>query len=91
LKCPTNLLPPKAGNREQSEEDAQMVKALVRSYMQNSRSIILAAVSAKSDFALQKVTKYARKLEPSALRTLGLHHQADGKISLTYHVIPQRG
>lgn len=67
----------KAGNREQSEEDAKTVKDLVLKYMERPRSIILAVVSAKSDFALQEVTKYARKLDPKGVRTLGLITKPD--------------
>ncbi|KAL1953240.1 hypothetical protein VTO42DRAFT_3355 [Malbranchea cinnamomea] len=66
-----------AGNRDQSEEDAEMVKSLVLSYMRSERSVILAVVSAKSDFALQSVTKYARQLDPEGLRTLGLITKPD--------------
>ena len=66
-----------AGNRDQSEDDAEMVKSLVLSYMQSPRSIILAVVSAKSDFNLQKVTKYTRKLDPKGERTLGLVTKPD--------------
>lgn len=66
-----------AGNREQSEEDAKTVKDLVLGYMKRPRSIILAVVSAKSDFALQKVTKYTRKLASDGIRTLGLITKPD--------------
>lgn len=66
-----------AGNRDQSDEDAEMVKSLVLSYMRSPRSIILAVVSAKSDFALQSVTKHARKLDPDGIRTLGLITKPD--------------
>ncbi|RWQ94531.1 P-loop containing nucleoside triphosphate hydrolase protein [Paecilomyces variotii] len=61
-----------SGNKEQSEEDAKTVKDLVWEYMERPRSIILAVVSAKSDFALQQVTKCTRKLDPAGTRTLGL-------------------
>ncbi|KAK2846368.1 hypothetical protein FQN49_005790 [Arthroderma sp. PD_2] len=66
-----------AGNRDQSEGDAEIVKSLVLSYMQSPRSIILAVVSAKSDFALQSVTKYTRRLDPRGMRTLGLVTKPD--------------
>ncbi|KAJ9257405.1 hypothetical protein DTO207G8_2159 [Paecilomyces variotii] len=66
-----------AGNKEQSEKDAKTVKDLVLGYMKRPRSIILAVVSAKSDFALQKVTKYTRKLDPEGMRTLGLITKPD--------------
>ena len=42
----------RAGNRDQSVEDAAIVRKLVRGYVKRPRSIILAVVSAKSDFAL---------------------------------------
>lgn len=50
---------------------------MVRGYMEKPRSIILAVVSAKSDFALQEVTKYARELDPDGMRTLGLITKPD--------------
>ncbi|KAK3078182.1 hypothetical protein LTS18_008230 [Coniosporium uncinatum] len=67
----------RAGNREQSVEDSETVKELVRGYMKRPRSIILAVVSAKSDFALQDVTEYARQLDPKGVRTLGLITKSD--------------
>lgn len=66
-----------AGNKAQSDTDAQVVKDLVLSYMKRSRSIILAVVSAKNDFANQIVTKYARELDPQGLRTLGIITKPD--------------
>jgi len=67
----------KAGNREQSEQDAKLVKELVMGYMKRRRSIILAVVSAKSDFALQEITALARQLDPDGDRTLGLITKPD--------------
>ncbi|KAI6082444.1 P-loop containing nucleoside triphosphate hydrolase protein [Hypoxylon rubiginosum] len=66
-----------AGNKDQSEEDSKLVKSLVLSYMNKPRSIILAVVSAKSDFALQQVTQHARALDPQGIRTLGLITKPD--------------
>lgn len=66
-----------AGNKAQSDTDAEIVKSLVLSYMEKSRSIILAVVSAKNDFANQIVTKYARQLDPEGLRTLGIITKPD--------------
>lgn len=66
-----------AGNKTQSDTDAQVVKSLVLSYMKKSRSIILAVVSAKNDFANQIVTKYARDIDPQGLRTLGIITKPD--------------
>lgn len=66
-----------AGNKAQSDMDAEVVKSLVLSYMKKDRSIILAVVSAKNDFANQIVTKYARELDPQGLRTLGIITKPD--------------
>ncbi|KAK4896329.1 hypothetical protein LTR27_005852 [Elasticomyces elasticus] len=67
----------RAGNKDQSVADAVTVRHLVEDYMGRPRSIILAVVSAKSDFALQEVTELARKLDPKGLRTLGLITKPD--------------
>jgi hypothetical protein len=66
-----------AGNKDQTEEDSKLVESLVLSYMREPRSIILAVVSAKSDFALQQVTRHARALDPKGTRTLGLITKPD--------------
>lgn len=66
-----------AGNKLQSENDAESVKSLVQSYMKKSRSIILAVVSAKNDYANQIVTKYARDFDPQGRRTLGIITKPD--------------
>lgn len=66
-----------AGNKDQSAEDAAIVEALVLSYMKKPRTIILAVVSAKSDFALQQVTRHTRALDPQGIRTLGLITKPD--------------
>lgn len=66
-----------AGNREQTEQDANLVRELVVGYMKRQRSIILAVVSAKSDFALQEVTALARQLDPYGDRTMGVITKPD--------------
>ena len=66
-----------AGNKAQSEKDADSVKSLVTSYMKKSRSIILAVVSAKNDYANQIVTKYARDFDKDGDRTLGIITKPD--------------
>lgn len=67
----------RAGNSEQSVNDAAIVRKMVRSYMGRPRSILLAVVSAKSDFALQEITELARELDPRGERTLGLITKPD--------------
>jgi hypothetical protein len=66
-----------AGNKHQTEDDSKLVESLVLSYMREPRSIILAVVSAKSDFALQQVTRHARAMDPKGTRTLGLITKPD--------------
>ncbi|KAK4945475.1 hypothetical protein LTR10_015371 [Elasticomyces elasticus] len=66
-----------AANRQQTDHDAEAVTSLVKSYMAKSRSIVLAVVSAKNDFANQIVTKYARELDPQGARTLGIITKPD--------------
>lgn len=48
-----------ADNKKQPAKDVELVSSLVRSYIANARSIILAFVSAKNDYANQIVTKLA--------------------------------
>ena len=66
-----------AGDRSQSDNDASIVQSLVKSYMEKSRSIILAVVSAKSDLAMQVITKLAREIDPQGQRTLGIITKPD--------------
>ncbi|KAI8963162.1 P-loop containing nucleoside triphosphate hydrolase protein [Daldinia sp. FL1419] len=66
-----------ASDKNQSDDDAALVQDLVVSYMQQRRSIILAVVAADNPFANQPVTKFAREIDPSGLRTLGLITKPD--------------
>ncbi|KAH0597145.1 hypothetical protein MHUMG1_05455 [Metarhizium humberi] len=66
-----------AGNSVQSDEDSETVTNIALRYMERPRSIILAVVSAKSDFALQQVTRLARRLDPEGRRTVGLITKPD--------------
>lgn len=67
----------RAGNSGQSRQFAPIIREMVRNYIKRPRSIILAVVSAKSDFAVQEVTELARELDPKATRTLGLITKPD--------------
>lgn len=62
---------------DQDEAGVGYVESLVLSYIRNPRSVILAVVSAKSDIALQKVTKFTRKVDPNGERTLGVVTKPD--------------
>ncbi|KAL3456109.1 P-loop containing nucleoside triphosphate hydrolase protein [Aspergillus heterothallicus] len=63
--------------KHQSAMDVQLVQDVVQSYMKEPRSIILAVVSAKNDFANQIVLKLARDADPSGKRTLGIITKPD--------------
>jgi hypothetical protein len=52
-----------AGNKDQTQNDAKLVESLVLSYMKRPRSIILAVISAKNDFALQQIIRHIRALD----------------------------
>lgn len=66
-----------AGDKLQSDDDATVVRSMVESYMKKSRSIILAVVSAKSDLAMQVITRLAREIDPAGNRTLGIITKPD--------------
>ncbi len=64
-------------SRDQSPADVELISTLVRSYMSNPRSVILAVVSAKNDYANQIVLKRAKEVDREGLRTLGLITKPD--------------
>lgn len=66
-----------ASDKNQSEDDLELVQNLVTSYMKQRRSIILAVVAADNAFANQPVTKFARDIDPRGTRTLGLITKPD--------------
>ncbi|KAJ5471287.1 hypothetical protein N7530_008644 [Penicillium desertorum] len=63
--------------RQQSAADIQLVQDVVQLYMREPRSVILAVVSAKNDFANQIVLRLARDADPSRIRTLGVISKPD--------------
>lgn len=64
-------------NRMQTSADVALVLSMVQSYMANRRSIILAVVSAKNDYANQIVTKLAKDVDAIGHRTLGVITKPD--------------
>jgi hypothetical protein len=64
-------------NKDQTDEDVELIQRLVRNYMNNKRSIILAIVTAKNDLANQIVLSLAKKYDPKGLRTLGIITKPD--------------
>ncbi|KAL5396794.1 hypothetical protein PMIN03_012942 [Paraphaeosphaeria minitans] len=63
--------------RQQSASDIELVQDVVRSYMKEPRSIILAVISAKNDYANQIVLKLARAADKKGNRTLGIVTKPD--------------
>ncbi|KAK5998958.1 Interferon-induced GTP-binding Mx2-like protein [Cladobotryum mycophilum] len=63
--------------RYQSSTDIKLVSKIVKTYMKEPRSIILAVVSAKNDYANQVVLKHAREADPTGSRTLGVITKPD--------------
>lgn len=64
-------------NKMQTKADVALVSELVRRYMADQRTIILAVVTAKNDYANQIVLKRAIEVDPQGLRTLGIITKPD--------------
>ncbi|PNS15047.1 Interferon-induced GTP-binding protein Mx2 [Sphaceloma murrayae] len=62
--------------KQQSRADVQLITELVEEYINEKRTIVLAVVSAKNDYANQIVLKKARDLD-AADRTLGIVTKTD--------------
>lgn len=64
-------------NKLQTAADIQVVQNMVYEYMINRRSIILAVISAKNDYANQIVLKLVREVDPQGRRTMGVITKPD--------------
>lgn len=64
-------------NRDQTDEDIDLVDRLVAEYMRQPQSIILAVVAADYDFANQVVLQRARQFDSVGRRTLGIITKPD--------------
>ncbi|EEY22321.1 interferon-induced GTP-binding protein Mx [Verticillium alfalfae VaMs.102] len=62
---------------EQSLEGIKVVNRLVKSYMAQEQSIILAVLSASTQLASQRILDEAREHDPKRLRTLGVITKPD--------------
>ena len=67
--------------KQQSASDVNLVQEVVQSYMKEPRSVILAVVSAKNDYANQIVLKLARAADKRGSRTLGVITKPDTLIA----------
>jgi GTPase SAR1 family protein len=63
--------------KHQSASDVELIQGVVQRYMKKPRTIILAVVSAKNDYANQIVLKLARLADPNGNRTLGVITKPD--------------
>lgn len=60
-----------------NEEDVQLVEDLVDSYLQHSRTIILAVVAVSSDADTQGIIQRARRFDKTGVRTVGIITKPD--------------
>ncbi|KAI1152889.1 P-loop containing nucleoside triphosphate hydrolase protein [Nemania diffusa] len=63
--------------KQQSNSDVGLVRDVVKTYMEQPRTVILAVVSAKNDFANQIVLELARSTDPTGKRTMGVITKPD--------------
>jgi hypothetical protein len=66
-----------ATNKAQTETDKELILNLVSTYMKNPRTIILAVVSAKNDYANQIILDHCRKIDEQGRRTIGIITKPD--------------
>ncbi|KAF2098337.1 hypothetical protein NA57DRAFT_66664 [Rhizodiscina lignyota] len=66
-----------AESKSQSTRDVELIHSLVEEYISNPRTIILAVVSAKNDYANQAITNKAKKADPDYNRTMGIITKPD--------------
>jgi GTP-binding protein EngB required for normal cell division len=64
-------------SKTQSKKDIAIVQSLIREYIANDRTILLAVVSAKNDYANQVVIQECRNIDKDGSRTLGIITKAD--------------
>ena len=66
-----------ASSKEATDADVELIQNLVKNYIANERTIILAVVSAKNDFNNQIILKYCRDVDQNGSRTLGIITKPD--------------
>ncbi|CRG86338.1 hypothetical protein PISL3812_03343 [Talaromyces islandicus] len=64
-------------NKEQTQDDVDIPKELVKKYMSQSRAIVLAIVTAKNDTSNQVVLKMAKEADAHGARTMGIITKPD--------------
>ncbi|OCK78139.1 hypothetical protein K432DRAFT_302637 [Lepidopterella palustris CBS 459.81] len=64
-------------NKSQTKQDVQLIRDLVEEYISNERTVILAIVSAKNDYANQIILDHCRRVDSKGSRTLGIITKPD--------------
>lgn len=64
-------------NKEQTQDDVDIPKELVKKYMSQPRAIVLAIVTAKNDTSNQVVLKMAKEADAHGVRTMGIITKPD--------------
>ena len=59
-------------NEEQTEEDVKLVGNVVDSYLESSRTIILAVIQTNNDIASQYIIQRSRRFHKGGERTVGI-------------------
>ena len=66
-----------APNKRQTEEDVKLIHDLVNDYISEKRTIMLAVISAKDDFANQGILPKCQAVDHDGQRTLGIISKPD--------------
>jgi Dynamin central region/Dynamin family len=64
-------------SKTQSKGDVQIVQSLIKEYIANERTILLAVISAKNDYANQVILQECRNIDKDGSRTLGVITKPD--------------
>ena len=64
-------------NKAQTKQDVELIHNLVEEYISNERTIILAVISAKNDYANQIILERCQKIDKSGSRTMGIITKPD--------------
>lgn len=64
-------------NRTQTQADVDLVSELCNTYMSDPRTIILAVVTARNDYANQVILKRAKEADKTGTRTMGIITKPD--------------
>jgi GTP-binding protein EngB required for normal cell division len=60
-----------------TDDDVNLVRNMVESYIQNSRTVILAVLPSNIDVTTQEILKMAEKADPKGVRTMGVLTKPD--------------